>query len=44
MISSIKTDKNNKQHGHHPDMGVRLTIDELLALRRDAMPAWAIIF
>ena len=37
MISSHKTDKNNKQHGHHPDMGVRLTIDELLALRRDAM-------
>ncbi|PCJ45991.1 MAG: DUF58 domain-containing protein [Gammaproteobacteria bacterium] len=34
MIPAIKT---NRQSGQHHDMGVRLTVDELLALRRDAM-------
>jgi len=37
MIPSHKTEKTKTQNGQHPDQGVRLTVDELLALRRDAM-------
>ena len=34
---NVSGNKPNNRNGQHPDMGVRLTIDELLALRRDAL-------
>lgn len=37
MISGLTKNRKIRQNGEHPDKGVRLTVDELLALRREAM-------
>ena len=37
MIAQRQNIEKNRQDGSHPDQGVRLTVDELLALRRDAL-------
>jgi len=36
-MANRNSQKSNRQNGQHPDQGVRLTVDELLALRREAM-------
>jgi len=37
ITSRSNSKKTSRQTGEHPDKGVRLTVDELLALRREAM-------